>query len=255
MGARPGERRFPGRPQPCGLEVEAHSAYAPGDDLRHLDWNLFGRLDTLLMRRFTAEREVVVHLLVDASASMGVPAADGKWTATAELAPSRSPRSRSRAATPRGSRCCAAAARRGPRRCIAGARDSSRWPSCSTPPRRRSGSTSARRSASTPTGIAEGGAALVLSDFLLEPSRARAGRAALRRRGYAVVPAPGPRPRRARARARARERRAGGRRVRRATRAWRSTPRSSRATARCSRPTRTRCARSPCASAPRGRRS
>ena len=57
-------------PQPRGLEIEAHSAYAPGDDLRHLDWNLLGRLDALLMRRFTAEREVVVHLLLDASASM-----------------------------------------------------------------------------------------------------------------------------------------------------------------------------------------
>src|SRR5262249_19190373 len=86
MGVRPGEQRFPGRPQPSGLEVEAHSAYMPGDDLRHLDWNLFGRLDTLLMRRFTAGREVVVHILVDASASMGTPAGDGKWAATAELA-------------------------------------------------------------------------------------------------------------------------------------------------------------------------
>ncbi len=78
MGTRPGERRFPGRPQATGLEVESHSPYAPGDDLRHLDWNLLGRLDTLLMRRFTAEREVVVHVLGDASGSMGLPAPDRK---------------------------------------------------------------------------------------------------------------------------------------------------------------------------------
>jgi len=73
MGERPGERRFPGRPQPAGSELEAYAAYAPGDDLRHLDWNALGRLDALLVRRFTAEREVLFHLLLDASASMGTP--------------------------------------------------------------------------------------------------------------------------------------------------------------------------------------
>jgi len=86
MGDRPGERRFPGRPQASGIEVESHVAYAPGDDLRHLDWNALGRLDTLLVRRFTAEREVVVHLLLDASASMGVPAPDRKLAVACDLA-------------------------------------------------------------------------------------------------------------------------------------------------------------------------
>jgi len=86
MGDRPGDRRFPGRPQGAGIEIEAHSAYVPGDDLRHLDWNAVGRLDALLVRRFTAEREVVVHLLLDASASMGVPARDGKLAVACELA-------------------------------------------------------------------------------------------------------------------------------------------------------------------------
>jgi uncharacterized protein (DUF58 family) len=86
MGERPGDRRFPGRPQPSGIELEAYSAYAPGDDLRHLDWNAVGRLDALLMRRFTAEREVLVHLLLDCSASMAVPARDRKLAAATELA-------------------------------------------------------------------------------------------------------------------------------------------------------------------------
>ena len=58
MGERHGDRRVPGRPQPSGIEIEAHGAYAPGDDLRHLDWNALGRLDALLVRRFTAERVV-----------------------------------------------------------------------------------------------------------------------------------------------------------------------------------------------------
>ena len=86
MGERPGDRRFPGRPEPAGIELEAYGAYAPGDDLRHLDWNAFGRLDALLVRRFTAEREVVVHILLDASASMTVPARDDKLGVAKELA-------------------------------------------------------------------------------------------------------------------------------------------------------------------------
>ena len=85
MGERLGERRFPGRPQAFGAEVEAWSAYAPGDDLRHLDWNAAARLDTLLMRRFVAEREVAFHFLVDRSASMLLPTDDCKSTMADEL--------------------------------------------------------------------------------------------------------------------------------------------------------------------------
>jgi uncharacterized protein (DUF58 family) len=184
MGARPGEQRFPGRPQPSGLEVEAHSAYVPGDDLRHLDWNLFGRLDTLLMRRFTAEREVVVHILVDASASMGTPASDGKWAATAELAIVL-------AAIALGSRHAAR---------MVVLRDGAHR--ASLVHRRRAGIVAMAEllDAVTPAGRLdlgralgeyahrhpEGGAALVLSDFLLEPAALEPGLAALRDRGYAV---------------------------------------------------------------------
>src|SRR5207253_395345 len=77
---------LPGRPEPAGIELEAYGAYVPGDDLRHLDWNAVARLDTLLVRRFTAERELVVHLLLDASASMAAPARDGKLAVARELA-------------------------------------------------------------------------------------------------------------------------------------------------------------------------
>lgn len=86
FGERLGERRVPGRPQPQGTEVETWSAYVPGDDLRHLDWNAAARLDVLLMRRFVAEREVVFHLLVDRSASMRFPVGDRKRAAADELA-------------------------------------------------------------------------------------------------------------------------------------------------------------------------
>jgi uncharacterized protein (DUF58 family) len=85
VGHRPGARRVPGRQDVAGVEPEAWTAYAPGDDLRHLDWNALGRLDALLVRRFTAERDVVVHLLLDTSASMGAIATDRKLETAASL--------------------------------------------------------------------------------------------------------------------------------------------------------------------------
>jgi uncharacterized protein (DUF58 family) len=86
MGDRPGDRRFPGHRDSAGVEIEAYVPYTPGDDLRHLDWNAVGRLDALLVRRFTAERAVCVDLLLDASASMTVPPGDDKLGAARELA-------------------------------------------------------------------------------------------------------------------------------------------------------------------------
>ena len=86
MGVRIGERRVPGRPQPSGIEVETYAAYVAGDDLRHLDWNALARLDVALVRRFVAEREAEFHLLLDLSASMDAPARDGKLAAARELA-------------------------------------------------------------------------------------------------------------------------------------------------------------------------
>ncbi|MCC6765840.1 MAG: DUF58 domain-containing protein [Deltaproteobacteria bacterium] len=86
MGERPGERRFPGRAQASGVEIEAYSPYTPGDDLRHLDWSAMARLDQLLVRRFTAEREVRFHVLLDASASMDAPPEDAKRAGAHALA-------------------------------------------------------------------------------------------------------------------------------------------------------------------------
>jgi hypothetical protein len=85
FGDRPGEHRLPGRSEPAGIELEAYAPYTPGDDLRHLDWSTLGRLDQLLVRRYTAEREALVHLLVDLSASMAVPAHEDKLGAACSL--------------------------------------------------------------------------------------------------------------------------------------------------------------------------
>ena len=41
-----------------------------GDDLRYVDWNIYGRLDRLHVKLFVDEEDLCLHLLVDASASM-----------------------------------------------------------------------------------------------------------------------------------------------------------------------------------------
>jgi uncharacterized protein (DUF58 family) len=56
----------------AGLEFADHRDYAAGDDLRYIDWNLYGRLDRLALRLFQEEEDLLIEVLVDASASMGV---------------------------------------------------------------------------------------------------------------------------------------------------------------------------------------
>lgn len=53
-----------------GSEFADYRPYTVGDDLRFLDWNLFGRLDKLFLRLFLEEEDLHVHLLVDVSKSM-----------------------------------------------------------------------------------------------------------------------------------------------------------------------------------------
>jgi uncharacterized protein (DUF58 family) len=71
-------RRNLGRVRGPGLELENFKEYQMGDDLRHLDWNALARLDNLLIRMFKPERQLELTILIDASASMGVPAGDDK---------------------------------------------------------------------------------------------------------------------------------------------------------------------------------
>ncbi len=44
--------------------------YMPGDDLRRLDWNAYGRLDRLYIKEYMEEKEATVNILIDSSASM-----------------------------------------------------------------------------------------------------------------------------------------------------------------------------------------
>src|SRR2546423_13346620 len=53
-----------------GLEFQDYRHYQPGDDLRSIDWNVDARLRQLVVRVFSAEGRLQLHLLVDVSRSM-----------------------------------------------------------------------------------------------------------------------------------------------------------------------------------------
>ena len=45
--------------------------YEPGDDVRHIDWNVTARMDTPFVRQYVEDRELTAWLLLDRSPSMG----------------------------------------------------------------------------------------------------------------------------------------------------------------------------------------
>jgi len=53
------------------VEFVEHREYRPGDDLRRLDWKVWGRLDRLMIKRYEEETNINSVLLLDASGSMG----------------------------------------------------------------------------------------------------------------------------------------------------------------------------------------
>lgn len=53
-----------------GAEFADHRAYFPGDDLRYIDWNIYARTERLLLRLFHEEADLLVHVILDTSASM-----------------------------------------------------------------------------------------------------------------------------------------------------------------------------------------
>ena len=52
------------------VEFAQHRQYTPGDDIRHLDWKVFGRTDKLQLKQYQQETNFDLLLLVDASGSM-----------------------------------------------------------------------------------------------------------------------------------------------------------------------------------------
>jgi len=52
-----------------GMNFEEVREYAPGDEIRSIDWNVTARMNTPYVKKFTEERELTVLLVVDVSAS------------------------------------------------------------------------------------------------------------------------------------------------------------------------------------------
>ncbi len=53
------------------VEFAEYRNYVPGDDIRRLDWRVFGRTDRFFMKEFEADTNLRCYFLVDASGSMG----------------------------------------------------------------------------------------------------------------------------------------------------------------------------------------
>src|SRR5262245_23801361 len=67
------------------VEFSEHRKYAPGDDLRTIDWNVYGKTDRFYVKKYRAETNLDAYLLMDLSASMGFPEPD-------QIEPGGSPR-------------------------------------------------------------------------------------------------------------------------------------------------------------------
>lgn len=67
-GYKVGEHRSPFHG--FAIEFAQHREYAPGDDIRHLDWKILGRSERYYIKQYEQDTNFVAHLLLDTSASM-----------------------------------------------------------------------------------------------------------------------------------------------------------------------------------------
>lgn len=69
LGALKGERKSKRRGS--STEFADYRDYVQGDDLRHVDWNIYARLGVPYLKLFQDQEDLTLHVLIDASASMG----------------------------------------------------------------------------------------------------------------------------------------------------------------------------------------
>lgn len=55
------------------IEFSQHKEYTPGDEIRHIDWKLYGKSDRYYIKQFEDETNLKSYLLLDASGSMAYP--------------------------------------------------------------------------------------------------------------------------------------------------------------------------------------
>lgn len=82
---RQGEQESPNLGE--GLTFADYRRYSPGDDIRLVDWRLYARTEEYYIKQFEEERNLTVHVLIDASGSMGFgePEKRAKFETAAKL--------------------------------------------------------------------------------------------------------------------------------------------------------------------------
>jgi uncharacterized protein (DUF58 family) len=58
------------------IEFAEHREYSPGDDLRYVDWKVFGKTDKFYLKQYEEETNLISYMLVDTSESMRYRSAD-----------------------------------------------------------------------------------------------------------------------------------------------------------------------------------
>ncbi len=86
IGTVSGMHRSPHRGS--SVEFAEYRKYVPGDDIKNIDWRVFGRTDRFYMKEFEADTNLRCHLILDTSASMGFagPGAEPKLSYARRMA-------------------------------------------------------------------------------------------------------------------------------------------------------------------------
>lgn len=58
------------------IEFAEHREYVPGDDLRHVDWKVYGKTDKFYLKQYEEETNLVSYVLLDISESMAFQGPD-----------------------------------------------------------------------------------------------------------------------------------------------------------------------------------
>src|SRR4028119_579983 len=69
--------------QGISVEFAQHRQYVAGDDIRHVDWKVFGKTDKIYLKQYLEETNLHLICIVDASESMGyssVRAGPDSWS-------------------------------------------------------------------------------------------------------------------------------------------------------------------------------
>ncbi|MBN2330135.1 MAG: DUF58 domain-containing protein [Candidatus Omnitrophica bacterium] len=79
LGRMKGERRS--KKRGVSIEFADYRDYSKGDDLRFLDWNIYGRLDRLFTKLFHEEEDLYLYIVIDVSGSMNTGDPRKSWFA------------------------------------------------------------------------------------------------------------------------------------------------------------------------------